>query len=324
MAGVRAGVNYLAPDTPSSLFRTGALKMRRDLSGSDSGLEGVRFVQETVTIEDGRDAPGTPGQRLGAAGFAFVEAPLSAPGLDGLDFLDHAAVVGAYYDDCEARIAVATGATAVHAFDHNVRSVDGQREGKRISVGQAVQGPARVVHGDYTLTSAPQRLRDLAEPPRENDTYGPRLGARDRLLDPDRVEAAIESGRYAFVNLWRNIDARPVASDPLALCDARTVAPADLAVFEIHYADRIGENYWAKPSSAHRWVTFPALTRDEALLIKQWDSAGPLARSGGAKADADDPDAPCSFSFHTSYFDPETMADAPARWSIEVRCVVFF
>ena len=49
--------------------------------------------------------------------------------------------------------------------------------------------------------------------------------------------------------------------------------PDDLVVFEIHYADRIGENYFAKHADAHRWYFYPALTRDEALLIKQWDSA---------------------------------------------------
>ena len=32
---------------------------------------------------------------------------------------------------------------------------------------------------------------------------------------------------------------------PLALCDAQTVEPDDLVVFEIHYADRVGENYFA-------------------------------------------------------------------------------
>ena len=97
-----------------------------------------------------------------------------------------------------------------------------------------------------------------------------------------------------------------------------------MIVAERHYKDRIGENYWAKPDPRHRWVTYPAMTRDEALLIKQWDSAGPLARSEGATGDASAPDDPCSFSFHTAWFDKATMEGKPPRWSIEVRCVAFY
>ena len=44
-------------------------------------------------------------------------------------------------------------------------------------------------------------------------------------------------------------------------------------MFEIHYADRVGQNYFAAHHPDHAWNYFPALTRDEALLIKQWDSA---------------------------------------------------
>ncbi|GIS97648.1 MAG: hypothetical protein CM1200mP24_09320 [Gammaproteobacteria bacterium] len=34
-----------------------------------------------------------------------------------------------------------------------------------------------MVHGDYTLTSAPQRLSDLADSPKSNDTLISMLGA---------------------------------------------------------------------------------------------------------------------------------------------------
>ena len=98
--------------------------------------------------------------------------------------------------------------------------------------------------------------------------------------------------RFAIINLWRNIAEEPVATHPLALCDAQSVHPQDLVVFEIHYQDRVGENYFAKHSQTHRWYYYPAMTRDEALLIKQWDSAGSLARSRGAYPDASDGEAP--------------------------------
>ena len=40
------------------------------------------------------------------------------------------------------------------------------------------------------------------------------------------------------------------------------------------YADRVGENYFAAHRERHRWKYFPRLTRDEAVLIKCWDSRG--------------------------------------------------
>ena len=32
----------------------------------------------------------------------------------------------------------------------------------------------------------------------------------------------------------------------LVFCEAQSVSPDELVVFEIHYADRVGENYFAK------------------------------------------------------------------------------
>lgn len=111
---------------------------------------------------------------------------------------------------------------------------------------------------------------------------------------------------------------------PLALCDGQTVNPEDLVVFEIHYQDRLGENYFAKHADRHRGYFFPAMTRDEALLIKQWDSAAPLARSHGRLSHASDAYAPDTFSFHSALEDPATSPDAPDRSSIEVRCIVIY
>ncbi len=188
-----------------------------------------------------------------------------------------------------------------------------------------MQGPAHVVHGDYTLTSAPQRLRDLTKPPTTNDTLRAVLGEGQSLIDPNMARRALgDDGRFAIINVWRNIAREPVATHPLALCDAHTVQPEDLVVFEIHYQDRIGENYFAKHSPLHQWYYYPYITGDEALLIKQWDSDGVLARSKGAKGDAVEQHMPCTFSFHSAFEDPTTPPDAPDRWSIEVRCMVVY
>lgn len=311
----------MMPSTQSSLYRNGKVLARRDRDGSDDGREGIDLEPRDMPVGDARRLDPSARRTLARNGFELLEAPLARA---DLDFFDHDEVVRDYYPDCARIVREASGATLVLAFDHNVRSASGKQTGQRIKGGQQVQGPARVVHGDYTLTSAPRRLRDLTEPPGVNDTLRSVLSEGSAPLDADRVEKALEGGRFAIINLWRNIAEQPVMNQPLALCDASSVRPEDLVVFEIHYHDRIGENYFAKHADGHQWYFYPALTRDEALLIKQWDSAGELARSEGARPDVVSPDAPCTFSFHTSFDDPTTPADAPDRWSIEVRCVALY
>ena len=115
-------------------------------------------------------------------------------------------------------------------------------------------------------------------------------------------------------------------ADPLALCDGQCLASDDLVVFEIHYQDRIGENYFAKHSPDHEWWYYPLMTRDEVILIKQWDSAGGLAQSMavGSTINGSDANVPCTFSLHSAFKHPNTSVEAPERQSIEVRCVAFF
>ncbi|MBS34657.1 MAG: hypothetical protein CMO26_01880 [Thiotrichales bacterium] len=322
MTEIRGRFNYLAESVETSLLRNGKVLTRRDRDGSDAGTEGVEIEAFTMTITDARQLCGDASRTLKHNGFELQVRAM--PDL-ARDFFDHRQVIEGYYPDCEQAVREATGTAHVYAFDHNIRSATGKKAKRQIAGGQQVQGPAHLVHGDYTLVSAPQRLCDLARPATGNDTLKAVLGDGESLIDPKVHDALVEAdGRYAIINVWRSIAEQPVAIDPLALCDAHTVAPQDLVVFEIHYADRVGENYFAKHSDQHRWYTYPAMTQDEILLIKQWDSAGPLARSQGAESDHADAQAPCTFSFHSAFEDKQAAEDAPARWSIEVRCAVIY
>ncbi len=312
---------YMAASAEPSLYRNGKVLTRRDLDGSDDNWQGVDLERTDMPVHDGRLLTGAERRTLLQNGFELLDRPMARP---DIDFLDHAQVVRDYYPECVEIVRETSGADHVVAFDHNVRSAAGQKSKRRIEGGQQVQGPAHVVHGDYTLTSAPQRLRDLAAPPKANDTLQSLLADGETLLDAEAVERALASGRFAIINLWRNIVEEPVVTHPMALCDAATVSPEDLIVFEIHYAERVGENYFAKHSDAHRWYFYPGQTREEALLIKQWDSDGELARSKGAHGDAERPDAPCTFSFHSAFVDPTIPPDAPDRWSCEVRCMALY
>jgi len=317
----RAGyLHYLEDSVESSLFRNGKVLTRRDPDGSDSGMEGVLKENREMRIHDGRLLTGEERLTAKTNGFELLSRPMTGD----VDFLDQDQVVKNYYSQCAEIVQEATGARAF-AFDHNIRSAIGKKSKQRISGGQQVQGPARIVHGDYTLTSGPQRLRDLAKPPTGNDTLRAILGEGRSLIDQTMVDGALgDGGRFAIINVWRNIAKEPVATYPMALCDGQSVNPEDLVVFEVHYQDRIGENYFAKYSPRHKWYCYPGMTGDEALLIKQWDSDGLMARSQGTQADAGDPQLPCTFSYHTAFDDPSAPPDAPDRWSIEVRCIVLY
>ena len=207
-----------------------------------------------------------------------------------------------------------TGATKVVAFDHNVRSDAGRTSGRRLRGGNQVQGPAPLVHGDYTAASAPRRLAQLAQAPKVNDVLKTALP----LLNQDLVQEALDGERrFAFINVWRPIST--VECKPLACCDAISVNADELITFSIHYADRVGENYFASHREAHSWVYFPRMTPDEALIIKQWDSEGGLAKG---KSDAEVRRA--TFALHSAFTDPSSPPSAKDRESIEVRLVLVY
>ena len=312
--------NYLDESVRPSLFRNGRVLTRRDSDGNDFGTEGLLTRKVEMPVCNARLLSKEARPACDTNGFELLEAPLDD---EGMDFYNHQSVVRTYYTECARRVSESTGVRA-YAFDHNIRSVSGKRSGKRITGGQLVQEPLHFVHGDYTLSSAPQRLRDLTQPPTANDTISPLLQTGESLIDPEDARQALADGRFAIINVWRNINETPVSIHPLALCDSRSVDPQDLVVFEVHYQDRIGENYFARHSTSHRWYYYPQMRRNEALLIKQWDSAGMLARSGGELADAKTENAPCTFSYHSAFEDPQSPADAPDRCSIEVRCMVIY
>ncbi|MEE2693848.1 MAG: CmcJ/NvfI family oxidoreductase [Pseudomonadota bacterium] len=319
---VRLGsFHYLKDSVAHSLYRNGKVLARRDKDGNDAGKEGMDLEARSMQVHDARCCELTSRRTLDRNGFELLGDPLAAT---NRDFLNNELVVRTYYPKCAELVREATGAKLVTAFDHNIRSAAGKQSKKRIQGGQQVQGPAHVVHGDYTLASAPQRLRDLAKSPGVNDTFFSFFPDGESLLDAEMVERLIVGGRFAIINVWRNITKDPVVTNPLALCDATSVRPENLVVFEIHYHDRIGENYFAKHAEHHEWFFYPEMTCDEVLLIKQWDSSGEFATSGGIQRDSLMSGSPCTFSFHSAFEDPTTPIDAPERWSIEVRCAVLY
>ena len=312
--------NYLHQSTSTSLYRNGKVGTNRDSDGNDYRTFGLTLSKTPLEICNARNLSGTNVPSCEYNGFQLEKSKLGD--LD-FDFLDQEQIVQDYYKHCANIVMHNTGGRA-YAFDHNIRSASGKQANTRILGGQQVQEPLHLVHGDYTLRSAPQRLHDLSLPPTGNDTLASILPAGESLIKAADAQHALSNGRFSIINVWRNIRKTPVMVRPLALCDARSVTPEDLVVFEIHYQDRIGENYFAKHSKHQRWFYYPQMTRDEVLLIKQWDSDGTFAKSRGELADGSSQLAPCTFSFHSAFDETTGSSDAPDRWSVEVRCIVIY
>jgi hypothetical protein len=229
----------------------------------------------------------------------------------------------------------------VKAFDHNIRIQQDSSSPTVVSKkdrilknggGSKVQHPIAVVHGDYTHISAPRRVQQLGEPPKTNDVLrlirnhtmdsSSSSSSSSRtcdtsLLSQNVVRDILEGKkRYSIINVWRSIDKEHVVSSfPLACCDTRTVRKDDLRTLQIHYSDRIGENYLVTHEDRHKWMYFPSMNFEEALLIKQWDSHG-----GIANGKISDDGSTSTFAIHSAFQTPLT-SDGRPRQSIEVRCL---
>ncbi len=227
-----------------------------------------------VTIGDGRALAGE--LSLDRNGFVLVRHPTAVR-----DFFDAAELKSVYSPEIEKLVAELSGARRVVMFDHTLRSGDeGEREARLI------REPVLSAHNDYTEWSGPQRVRDLLR---------------------EEAESLLQR-RFAIIQVWRAIN-QPIRANPLALADARSIAPEDLLISERRYPGRVGQTYRLKYNPAHRWFYFPQLARDEAIVFKVYDSAT---------------DGRARFTPHTSFADPATPAGAPPRQSIEARALAFF
>ncbi|MDH5537627.1 MAG: methyltransferase [Betaproteobacteria bacterium] len=197
------------------------------------------------------------------------------------DFFDQDGLKAVYYPEVGALIKKLSSASRVVVFDHTLRSGDeAEREAK------LVREPVLSAHNDYTEWSGPQRVRDLL---------------------PGEAESLLKRC-FAIIQAWRAIN-QPIRSNPLAVADARSVAPEDLLVAERRFPNRVGQTYRLRYNPAHCWFYFLEMRRDEVLVFKVFDSA----KDGRAR-----------FTPHTSFDLPSASSDAIPRQSIEARALAFF
>jgi hypothetical protein len=271
-------------------------------------VESMRFVEGSLTfVTPGADKPysytfdpppGVPASNIGyeahVVGIENVRPIADFLSLDvqGVAVVRHRSAVRDFWDEAQtlalghpetARLVKdVTGASRVVVFDHTLRR---RAAGTADRTAGAPRQPATRAHVDQTVFSGPQRVRQV-------------MG--------DQAEALL-AGRAAIINVWRPI--HHAARDwPLAVADARSVAPGDLVPSDLIFPHRTGEIYLARHDAAQRWLYIPDLGPDEAMLIKCWDSDEGVAR----------------FAPHTAFEDPTTPPGTSPRESIEFRTIAFF
>ncbi|KXS93411.1 hypothetical protein AC579_8932 [Pseudocercospora musae] len=120
--------------------------------------------------------------------------------------------------------------------------------------------------------------------------------------------------RHAIVNAWRPL--KTVHRDPLAVCDARSVAESDLEEVKValrfessegEMVQRVNTTWEVKANPAHKWYWPKQMTPDEVLLFKCFDSK----EDGRAR-----------WAPHSAFQLP--LQDGSPRESIEVRALVYW
>lgn len=214
---------------------------------------------------------------LASQGFELHYAPTGMSA-----FYDPIAVADTYFPQVEELACAITGGTRAAVFDHKLRMREQGRPPLTFGRHGNGESPGAVghVHVDYTEASGKHRLR----------TTLPTVAA---------------DCPFMILGFWRPI-IYPVFDSPLAVCDARTVAPELLVPTDIVYPHRSGEIFLATFSEAHRWYYYPEMDPNEVLIFKHYDS----------RTDQSARRVPhCAFDIPVS-------PHVPLRRSIEVRCLV--
>ena len=214
--------------------------------------------------------------------------------MQGGDFYEVAKIHSTYFPECIEYVRRMTGATRVLPFDHSIRNT--------LRAGEAgIGGPVSGAHNDNTLSSGPNRARQLLRP-------GPRV---EEIL----------SHRYAIMNVWRRWDGGN--DKPLAVCTGDSLNPdnSDLQPSDLVYQNRTGEVYSAVHNPNQTFFWFPDMDKDEAMILKIYDSLAVGEAGSGAVPQA-------RWTLHTAFENPHASVEKGTttrpRESCEVRCLVLW
>ncbi|MBO6783050.1 MAG: methyltransferase [Alphaproteobacteria bacterium] len=257
------------------LVNTGEMPVfhQSNVAGERTNFQGEREYRP-MTVRNAR--PMAKDFSLDSEGFAFVTHNSAVQ-----DFYDDAQLAGIYDAEAAALVCEHTGAARAHVFDHTRRS-----SSQTVREAQNARDPANAAHTDYTDWSARKRVEDV-------------MG--------EEAEALL-ARRFAIVNVWRSIGGT-IEEWPLAVCTWDSVDDAHLHTVERRAYNRIGQTRHASFDAGNEWFYFPRMTPDEAILIKNYDTA----MDGRAR-----------YALHASFDDPTAPDDAAPRESLETRVFAFF
>jgi hypothetical protein len=258
---------------------TGAMTERPRYHANDHSRDILLLEERKIRIDDARAQPVPPS--LEAEGFTLVKHHSEVS-----DFRDTPTMMRIHPAEIERLVKDLSGADRVVVNSPGVlRFSESSADCGRLNNSR----PARFIHIDISDPTA----RVMAE----------RACPQD-VLRPLR--------RFAHYNVWRVLSPPP-QDVPLAVCDARSVAPGDLLEADAVF-DAPGKPEWSfeglviHHNPAHRWSYFPNMTRGEALVFKTNDS---------------DPNQPHNVP-HTAFNDPSCPSGVAPRASIEMRAIAYW
>ncbi len=195
-----------------------------------------------------------------------------------------------YIDEMTELLAQVTGASQAFMLGRGKRRYGEGATDKLAALSNAK--PARYPHADNTDESATGLVEMV-----------------DAFVDTIDLS---KFSRYALYNMWRAVSPPP-QDFPLAVCDARTVAPEDeVTVTAITVEKDTGEithdttGYLHNP--AHRWYYYRDMTPQEVLVFKAHDTD----RGRSVRVP------------HSAFTDPTCPAGVPTRASVEMRGLALF
>ena len=223
------------------------------------------------------------------------------------DWDDDRQLANVYYEEMNALVRGVTGATHVFSNNHLRRESEPALGGNGPLARLMAQsrGPVNAVHNDFTESFREGIIKTVAS---GGLPHTQTFGLTDAILKAGVSAEDLEQSRMLVINTWRAVGTEPLERFPLAVVDRRTVSRSCLhptLIGKVPSGKPRGgiDIYNAEYEPGHRWYFYPAMTRDEVLLWKGYDSA----------------EVPAQPNLHASFDDPNTPADAPERKSVEVR-----
>ena len=240
----------------------------------DASRNVLPLVKVEVRICDAEAFSSPP--RLDVEGFCRVQHHYD---IDGL--ADSSEAAARYRESLVPFMKALTGADEVVMMPNSLvrRQNSAEREADR-------NAPAELVHSDVTQLGGEQATKWFYPAPSKPNVR-----------------------RTAMFNMWKLLSDSPTPR-PLALCDARSVAPEDMVAggSYIRSNDVVLDTAYYHPKDHFRWIYFSKLTSEELLVFVQYDT---------------DLNRPRRVP-HTAFEDSSCPPGAAPRVSIESRCIAYW